>query len=165
VDDLTDAQRTLTSGDPSARVLLAHADEHARTAARAVEDLPRAQRALRFSPLRRGSRPRLDVVDRRQRLALRLAIQVRRMARDFASFAHRDDMRDQWEAAARRLPPIIELVAAASAKALAGEGCSREVAAARELMTAFQSEDSRPVTAILRRPLVLHLDELDGPPA
>jgi uncharacterized membrane protein YgaE (UPF0421/DUF939 family) len=165
VDDLADAQRTLTSGDPSARVLLAHADEHARTAARAVEDLPRAQRALRFSPLRRGSRPRLDVVDRRQRLALRLAIQVRRMARDFASFAHRDDMRDQWEAAARRLPPIIELVAAASAKALAGEGCSREVAAARELMTAFQSEDSRPVTAILRRPLVLLLDELDGPPA
>ena len=146
-------------------MLLAHADEHARAAGRAVEDLPRAQRALRFSPLRRGSRPRLDVVDRRQRLALRLAIQVRRMARDFASFAHREDMRDQWDAAARRLPPIIELVAAASAKALAGEGCSHEVAAARELMAAFQREDSRPVTAILRRPLVLLLDELAGPPA
>jgi hypothetical protein len=74
-------------------------------------------------------------------------------------------MRDQWQAAAQRLPLIIELVAAATAKALAGEGCSREVAAARELMTAFQREDSRPVTAILRRPLVLLLDELDGPPA
>ena len=165
VEDLADAQGTLTGGDPSARVLLAHADEHARAAARAVEALPRARRALRFSPLRRASRPRLEIVDRRQRLALRLAIQVRRMARDFASFAHREDMRDQWEAAARRLPPIVELVAAASAKALAGEGCSREVAAARELMTAFQREDSRPVTAILRRPLVLLLDELDGPAA
>ena len=165
VGDLADAQGTLTSGDPSARALLAHADEHARAAARAVEDLPRAQRALRLSPLRRGSRPRLDVVDRRQRLALRLAIQVRRLARDLASFAHRDDLRDQWDEAARRLPPIIGLVAAASAKALAGEGCSHEVAAARELMAAFQREDSRPVTAILRRPLVLLLDELAGPPA
>ena len=93
-EDLAGARGTLTSGDPSARVLLAHADEHARAAGRAVEDLPRAQRALRFSPLRRGTRPRLDVVDRRQRLALRLAIQVRRLARDFASFAHREDMRD-----------------------------------------------------------------------
>jgi uncharacterized membrane protein YgaE (UPF0421/DUF939 family) len=164
-EDLANARGTLTSGDPSARALLAHADEHARAAGRAVEDLPRARRALRFSPLRRASRPRLDVVDRRQRLALRLAIQVRRMARDFASFAHREDMRDQWDEAARRLPPIIEWVAAASAKALAGEGCSHEVAAARELLAAFQREDSRPVVAILRRPLVLLLDELGGAPA
>jgi uncharacterized membrane protein YgaE (UPF0421/DUF939 family) len=163
--DLAGAQGALTKGDPSARALLVHADEHARAAGRAVEDLPKAQRALRFSPLRRGTRPSLDVVDRRQRLALRLAIQVRRMARDFASFAHREDTKDQWDSAARRLPPIIELVAAASAKALAGEGCSQEVAAARELMSAFQLEDSRPVTAILRRPLVLLLDELSGPPA
>jgi uncharacterized membrane protein YccC len=164
-DDLAGARGTLTAGDPSARVLLAHADEHARAAGRAVEDLPRAQRALRFSPLRRGTRPRLDVVDRRQRLALRLAIQVRRLARDFASFAHREDMREQWGSAAKRLPPIIALVDEASAKALAGEGCSHEVAAARELMAGFQREDSRPVTAILRRPLVLLLDELSGPPA
>ncbi|HET6175141.1 MAG TPA: hypothetical protein VFD90_21235 [Gaiellales bacterium] len=57
------------------------------------------------------------------------------------------------------------LVASASALALAGEGCSREVAAARELMAEFQRDDSRPVTAILRRPLVLLLDELAGPPA
>jgi uncharacterized membrane protein YgaE (UPF0421/DUF939 family) len=162
--DLADAQGTLTGGDPSARVLLAHADEHARAAGRAVEDLPRARRALRLSPLRRGSRTRLEVVDRRQRLALRLAIQVRRLARDFASFAHREDMRDEWEEAARRLPPIIALIATGSARALAGEGCSQEVAAARELMAAFQRDDSRPVTAILRRPLVLLLDELSGPP-
>jgi uncharacterized membrane protein YgaE (UPF0421/DUF939 family) len=164
-EDLAGAQGTLTGGDPSARALLARADEHARAAGRAVEDLPKAQRALRWSPLRHGARPRLDVVDRRQRLALRLAIQVRRMARDFASFAHREDMRDQWDSAARRLPPIIELVAAASAKALAGEGCSQEVAAARALLAAFQLEDSRPVSAILRRPLVLLLDELSGPSA
>jgi uncharacterized membrane protein YgaE (UPF0421/DUF939 family) len=163
--DLAGAKGTLVSGDPSARALLVHADEHARAAARAVEDLPRAQRALRLSPLRRGTRPRLEVVDRRQRLGLRLAIQVRRLARDFASFAHREDMREQWDAAALRLPPILDLVAAAGAKALAGEGCSREVAAARELMAAFQRDDSRPVTAILRRPLVLLLDELSGPPA
>ena len=100
----------------------------------------------------RSSRPRLEIVERRQRLALRLAIQVRRLARDFASFAHRDDLRDQWEEAARRLPPIIGLVAEAAAKALAGEGCSHEVAAARELMAEFQREDARPVSAILRRP-------------
>src|SRR3954469_5916302 len=40
-DDLADARGTLTAGDPSARALLAHADEHARAAGRAVEDLPR----------------------------------------------------------------------------------------------------------------------------
>jgi uncharacterized membrane protein YgaE (UPF0421/DUF939 family) len=164
-DDLADARGTLRSGDPSARALLAHADEHARAAGRAVEDLPQARRALRLSPLRRSTRPRLDVVDRRQRLALRLAIQVRRLARDFASFGQREDMREQWDSAAASLPPIIELVAAAAALALAGEGCSREVAAARERMAAFQAEDSRPVSAILRRPLVLLLDELSGPSA
>ena len=130
--DLASAQGTLTLGDPSARALLTHADEHARTAGRAVEDLPQAQRALRMSPLRRGSASQLEVVDRRQRLALRLAIQVRRLARDLASFAHREDRarmgRGRPAAAAdhRRRRPR-------SATALAGEGCSREVAEARAL--------------------------------
>jgi uncharacterized membrane protein YgaE (UPF0421/DUF939 family) len=163
--DLAEAQGTLTRGDPSARALLAHADEHARAVGRAVEDMPKAQRALRMSPLRRGQRPQLDIVDRRQRLALRLAIQVRRLARDLASFAHREDLRDEWEEAGRRLSPIIAVVAVAASLALAGEGCSREVAEARELMAAYRSEDNRPVAAILRRPLVLLIDELAGPPA
>jgi uncharacterized membrane protein YgaE (UPF0421/DUF939 family) len=162
-EDFAHAQGTIARGEPSARVLLTHADEHARAVARAVEDLPRAQHALRLSPLRRGSRVRLDIVDRRQRLALRLALQVRRLARDLAGFAHREDLRDEWEEAAQRLPPIIDAVAAASAKALAGEGCSHEVAVARELIAAYQGEDSRPVAAILRRPLVLLSDELAGP--
>jgi uncharacterized membrane protein YgaE (UPF0421/DUF939 family) len=161
--DLADAQGTLARGDPSPRVLLAHADEHARTAGRAVEDLPRAQHALRWSPLRRGSRSRLDVVDRRHRLALRLTIQVRRLARDLASFAHRDDLREEWEEAARRLPPIIEAIAAAASKALAGEGVSHEVATASELIAGYRRDDGRPVAAILRRPLVLLRDELSGP--
>jgi uncharacterized membrane protein YgaE (UPF0421/DUF939 family) len=164
-DDLAAAQGALARGDPSARALLTRADEHARAVARAVEDLPRARHALRLSPLRRGSRARLDVVERRLRLALRLAIQVRRLARDLASFAHREDLRDEWAEAARRLPPIIEAVAAASARALAGEGCSREIARARELLAAYQREDTRPVAAILRRPLVLLCDELSGPSA
>jgi uncharacterized membrane protein YgaE (UPF0421/DUF939 family) len=163
--DLAAAQGTLAHGDPSARVLLAHADEHARATARAVEDLPQAQRALRMSPLRRGHRMQLDVVDRRQRLALRLAIQVRRLARDLASFAHREDLRDEWEEAGRRLAPVIAVAAVAAAKALSGEGCSREVAEARALMEAYRSEDHRPVAAILRRPLVLLIDELAGPSA
>ena len=122
--DLAGAPGTLAGGDPSARALLAHADEHARAAGRAVEDLPKAQRALRLSPLRRGSRVRLDVVDRRQRLALRLAIQVRRLARDLASFAHRDDLRAEWDEAARRLPPIIAAISAG-----VGEGARRARAA------------------------------------
>jgi uncharacterized membrane protein YgaE (UPF0421/DUF939 family) len=164
-DDLAGAAGTLTGGDPSARALLTRADEHARSAGRAVEELPKAQRALRLSPLRRGSRVRLDVVDRRQRLALRLAIQVRRLARDLASFSHRDDLRDEWDEAARRLPPIIAAIAAGAAKALAGEGCSHEAARARELIAAYQGEDSRPVAAILRRPVVLLTDELAGPGA
>jgi uncharacterized membrane protein YgaE (UPF0421/DUF939 family) len=163
--DLALARATLEHGDRSPRVLLAHADEHARAAARAVEELTRAERALRLSPLRRGSRAQLEVVDRRQRLALRLAIQVRRLARDLASFAHRDDLRDEWEEAARRLPPIIAAISAAAAKALEGEDCAHEVAEARELIAAYQREDSRPVAAILRRPLVLLADELSGPPA
>lgn len=161
--DLADAQGALARGDPSARVLLTHADEHARAAGRAVEDLPRAQRALRMSPLRRGSRTRLDIVDRRQRLALRLALQVRRLARDLASFMHREDLGDVVSDARLRLPPIIEALAAASSKALAGEGVSHEVAAAREHIAAYQLEDPRPVAAILRRPLVLLCDELSGP--
>ena len=163
--DLGDAPGTLQRGDPSPRALLAHADEHARAAGRAVEDLPRAQRALRLSPLRRASRVRLDVVDRRQRLALRLSIQVRRLARDLASFAHRDDLRPEWEEAARRLPPIIAALESGAAKALAGEGCSHEIAEARELIATYQGDDPRPVAAILRRPMVLLADELSGPPA
>jgi uncharacterized membrane protein YgaE (UPF0421/DUF939 family) len=162
--DLADSQGTLERGDPSPRVLLAHADEHARTAARAVEDLPRAFNALRWSPLRRGSRGRLETVERRQRLALRLLIQVRRLARDLASFAHRDDLREEWETAAQRLPPIISTIGAASSKALTGEGASHDVATAGELIAAYRRDDSRPVAAILRRPLVLLHDELSGPP-
>jgi len=163
IADLADAQGTLTRGDPSPRALLAHADEHARASGRAVEDLPRALHALRWSPMRRGSRAQLEVVDRRHRLALRLAIQVRRLARDLASFAHRDDLRDEWQEAARRLPPIIDAIATASSRALVGEGASHEVATASELIAAYQREDSRPVAAILRRPLVLLRDELAGP--
>jgi uncharacterized membrane protein YgaE (UPF0421/DUF939 family) len=162
--DLTAAAGTLTRGEPSPRVLLARADEHARAAGRAVEDLPRAQRALRWSPLRRGSGPQLAVVDRRQRLALRLTIQVRRLARDLASFGHRDDLRDEWDEAARRLSPVLAAVAAGTAKALAGEGCSHEVAEARALIAAYKDADSRPVAAVFRRPLVLLADELAGPP-
>ena len=105
------------------------------------------------------------LVAQRQRLALRLAIQVRRLARDLASFAHRDDVEDQWREAARRLPPVIGLVAAASSRVLAGEGCSQEVASARDIMADYRREDARPVSAILRRPLVLLLDELAEPPA
>ena len=142
--DLAAAQGTLARGDPSARALLTRADDHARAAGRAVEDLPKAQRALRLSPLRRGSRAQLEVVDRRQRLALRLAIQVRRLARDLASFAHRDDLRDEWDEAARRLPPIIAAISAAAAKALAGEGCSREVAEARELIAGLPARGQPP---------------------
>ena len=161
--DLAAAQGALTRGDPSARALLVQAEDHARAVARAVEDLPKALRALRLSPLRRGDRPQLEIVERRQRLALRLAIQMRRLARDLASFAHRDDLRDEWEEAARRLAPVIAVVAVAASKALAGEGCSREVTEARELMQVYRGEDSRPVAAILRRPLVLLIDELAGP--
>ena len=161
--DLSDAQGTLTRGDPSPRALLTHADEHARANARAVEDLPKALHAIRWSPLRRGSRTQLETVERRHRLALRLSIQVRRLARDLASFAHRDDLRDEWQEAARRLPPIIAAISTAASKALVAEGASREVATASELIAAYQREDSRPVAAILRRPLVLLRDELSGP--
>jgi hypothetical protein len=51
------------------------------------------------------------------------------------------------------------------AKAPAGEDCSREVAAAREHIAAYRRDDSRPVAAILRRPVVLLADELWGPRA
>jgi uncharacterized membrane protein YgaE (UPF0421/DUF939 family) len=163
--DLSGAQGTLTRGDPSPRALLTRTDEHARANGRAVEDLPRALHALRWSPMRRGSRAQLEVVDRRHRLALRLSIQVRRLARDLASFAHRDDLREEWDEAGRRLPPIIGAIATASSKALAGEGVSHEVATASELIADYQRDDSRPVAAILRRPLVLLRDELSGPSA
>ena len=119
-------------GDPSPRVLLAHTDEHARASARAVEDLPKALQALRWSPLRRGSRTQLEVVERRHRLALRLALQVRRLARDLASFAHREDLRDEWAEAARRLPPIIDALAARLVRGPRRRGVSREVATAGE---------------------------------
>ena len=89
---------------------------------------------------------------------------MRRLARDLASFVHRDDLHDVLADARLRLPPIIEALAAASSKALAGEGVSHEVATARELIAAYQREDPRPVAAILRRPLVLLCDELSGPP-
>jgi len=151
--------------DPSARVL-----PRTRTSTRGqrarVEDLPArpARAALQPAASRLAAAPRC----RRPAPAAGLAarIQVRAWLRDFASFAHRDEMRETMgkrrPGACRR---IIELVRPPSAKALAGEGCFTRGRAARELMTAFQSEDSRPVTAILRRPLVLLLDELDGPPA
>ena len=90
---------------------------------------------------------------------------MRRLARDLASFAHREDLRDEWDEAGRRLSPASRPSPPESAKALAGEGCSHEVAECRELLEVYRREDARPVAAILRRPLVLLVDELAGPPA
>ena len=162
------AQGTLTRGDPSrARPARTRGRARARRRARRRGSAASAARAALEPAAARLIAPQLEVVERRQRLALRLAIQMRRLARDLASFAHRDDLRDEWDEArrgacrrsSRPSPP-------ASSKALAGEGCSHEVAEARELHRGVPAARTRrPVAAILRRPLVLLLDELAGPPA
>ena len=91
---------------------------------------------------------------------------MRRLARDLASFAHREDLRDEWDEAARRLPPIIAAVAAGVGQGARRRGLlARGRRVARGCIAAYQREDTRPVAAILRRPLVLLADELAGPPA
>jgi len=159
-DDLRAAAGTLTSNDPRAARLLETATAHARSAVLATEDVPRAERALRFNLLRRSSRAELPEVTARLRLAARLAVQVRRLARDSASFAERADLRDQWDGAAAALPPILRELAEVVEPALAGRDTTAAVARIRVSLDAYRDADPRAVAAILRRPFVLLADEL-----
>jgi len=122
--------------------------------------VPRAERALRFNLLRRSSRAELPEVTARLRLAARLAVQVRRLARDSAAFAERADLRDQWHGAAAALPPILRELAEVVEAALAGCDTTAAVARIRASLDAYRDEDPRAVAAILRRPFVLLADEL-----
>ena len=153
-DDLLQVRAVLARGSEAAtRRFLAETSEHARSAVRAGDDVERARRALRFNPRRRSAEPRLDALAPRVDLNGRIAIQLRRFARDANSFGARSDLSETWERAGAHLPAVAEQIAAAIPLVLPSP-------AAGELLERYREADPHPVSAILRRSFVLMLEDL-----
>ena len=152
--DLAQVRTVLSRGSEAAtRRFLAETSEHARTAVRAGDDIGRARRALAFNPRRRSAEPRLDALAPRVDLNGRIAIQLRRFARDANSFGARSDLRETWARAGAHLPAIAEQIAASIPLV-------EPSPAAGDLLERYREADPHPVSAILRRSFVLMLEDL-----
>ena len=152
--DLATVRGLFERRSPRAHDFLAETTVHARTAVRAGDDIAKAQSALRFNIRRRASLPQLALLGPRLDLLGRLSIQMRRLARDAGSFSERDDRREQWDLAAAHLPAVAEAIA----EAIRLKQLPQRASA---LLGAYRADDNRAVAAILRRPFVLMIDELD----
>ncbi len=152
--DLAHVGAVLERGSEAAtRRFLADTSDHARTAVRATDDIERARRALAFNPRRRSAEPQLDALAPRVELNGRIAIQLRRFARDANSFGARADLRETWLRAGAHLPAIAAQIASALPLALPSP-------VALELLERYRQADPHPVSAILRRSFVLMLEDL-----
>lgn len=134
--------------------------EHARAARIAAADAPKAARAARFSPLRRSQRAAIETVGRRADLTARIGFQVERLAQDVESYARRNDLADQWAAAAAPVQELAETAAAASAVAIQGGDPGDAVAESRRTMLEFRDADPGALGVILRRPIAALLEEV-----
>lgn len=84
VGDLTTIAADLATGSGEAAAHLDTVRAHSRDAVRDVFELDAARRSLRWSPLRRGDQPAVDVLEERINLAARVYRHARAIARDVA---------------------------------------------------------------------------------
>jgi uncharacterized membrane protein YgaE (UPF0421/DUF939 family) len=146
VDDLVAVAADLAGESGAAERRLEQLREHSREAMRDVFELERAQRAMRWNPLRERHAAQFAELERRINLAARLYRHARAIARDVADA----DLPSTELAAAIR--ELIE----ASDLALRGESHEQPLARAEELL----ATDAQGDALILRAQLQQLLDDL-----
>jgi uncharacterized membrane protein YccC len=160
LDDLRRTAQLVGTPAPVAGDNVARVHDHARSARLAAGDAPKAARAARFSPLRRSQRDAITAVGRRADLTARVGFQVERLAQDVESYARRDDLAEQWRAAAAPVQGLYERAAAAAAIAFQDGDPTAAIDDARRSMLEFRDADPGALGVILRRPVSALLDEL-----
>jgi uncharacterized membrane protein YccC len=164
-DLLTDLRVTaqligMQDANVAASVNVGQVHDHARTARLAATDAPKAARAARFSPLRRSQIPGIEAVGRRADLVARVGFQVERLAQDVESYVRRDDLAEQWTAAAAPVQDLSARAASAAAIAFQDGDPTAAIDDARRSMLEFRDADPGALGVILRRPVSALLDEL-----
>ena len=160
LDDLRRTAQLVGTPAPAAGDNVARVHDHARSARLAAGDAPKAARAARFSPLRRSQRDAITAVGRRADLTARVGFQVERLAQDVESYARRDDLAEQWRAAAAPVQGLSERAASAAAIAFQDGDPTAAIDDARRSMLEFRDADPGALGVILRRPVSALLDEL-----
>ncbi|MCB5167555.1 FUSC family protein [Streptomyces bambusae] len=138
-------------------VVTAHGAAVTAAAARARQ----AERALRFSPLRRRRRAEVRRMVRAVGTGERVVADVTALAREAVAFAGRPDL---VPVLADARPWAAELAAATAGAldlTLSGDDPGPRIAAARGLLAAYVRADARPAAVALRRPFQRILDTLD----
>jgi hypothetical protein len=126
----------------------------------AASDAPKAVRAARFSPLRRSQRDAIRTVGVRADLTARVGFQVERLAQDVEAYARRDDLAEQWAAAAAPVQQLAEDAATAASVAFQNGDPSAAVEQSRQAMVEYREIDPSALGVILRRPISALLEEL-----
>ena len=97
---------------------------------------------------------------RRADLTARVGFQVERLAQDVESYARRDDLAEQWRAAAAPVQGLSGRAASAAAIAFQDGDPTAAIDDARRSMLEFRDADPGALGVILRRPVSALLDEL-----
>jgi len=160
LDDLRRTANLVGTPAPDAADNVGRVHDHARSARMAASDAPKAARAARFSPLRRGQRAAIGQVGRRADLTARVGFQVERLAQDVESYARRDDLAEEWTAAAAPVQDLSGRTASAAAIAFQDGDPTAAIDDARQSMLQFRHADPGALGVILRRPVSALLDEL-----
>lgn len=167
LDDLQALLRVAADQEASDRAALVDLDDRTvRTdeAARALPaSLAAAERAVRHNPLRRADLGPLSAYAGRVRLAGELARVERLLLDEMLDLSDRSDLLDVWPDFRQPLLRVLEPATAAVRAALDGAPATRvaglEAQADAEIMR-WRHEDTRPITAVMRRPLRRLLDVL-----
>ena len=138
---------------------LADVVEHTREATRLVDALGTAGRGLRLNPRRRDAAERLRRLVPRVRIAGDVAHGSRRLARDVAGLAAREDLADAWEAAAIPAQAAGEAVRATVRAALADAPTGGDRLRAEAALDRWRDLDTSAVAVVLRRDLRTLLED------
>ncbi|RSS83611.1 aromatic acid exporter family protein [Streptomyces sp. WAC06614] len=121
----------------------------------------KAERAMRFNPLRRRQRDTVARLARNVATADGLTPHLTTLARETAAFTGREDLTEVLTDARHRLPALAASTAEAIADTLDGDRPWQARTAAREQLMAYARADGRPAATALRRPFQQILDDLE----
>jgi len=155
--------------DQSALLRLQRTGRSAEDTARGLAgELTQAIRAVRHNPLRRKDRQPLTELTGVAALAGELAGGTQLFVDELADLSTRDDLRPLWPTLSPAMIAVVEPLAVAMRAALATPDQHREgerieaLSAADAAFARWRTDDQRPISAVVRRPLHRLLNVLHG---